>query len=500
MYRTILSLVSVLLCSIIIADAKEHIVITGNEDAFSLFSKANAIYEIWGEVELKGKTLTIPENSVVEIKGGCLKNGIIRLNNTEIVGNEAFENVTLSGVIKNDFISTQIYKHGEDLSNVLNNLLRIGANVIVEKGTYVVNNVTIPVHFAGKELRGNGYSHYDYKNALTTLLKSTKGQPMFKFEEGANYITISDLKLDGCRIGTRGFDAEKHGTWCSLNNVGVYNFTDVGIYSNALWKMSSIYCARNTTGVVMASDSSIDKSEISGGITGLKVVSGGNKITNMWVNACNGYCIHITPKNNKENCINNVITNGYFGTDGNTTCESIIKIEGNNAMKVQDVRIDNSYFILTSFIQGTPNVIDVSNSARVIISNAQVTTYCERPLQNRHIKNCINIKGSDYIQIVNSIFIGYSSPIIESDTTCNFVMITGNQFTLRKPYMNRSIPILNFASRYSTITNNYFNSNDPLVFGIKNIFNTTGIYSNYFNVNHSVLIEGNCSGDNNKRL
>lgn len=67
-----------------------------------MVSKANTIYIIQYDYDLDDKTITIPENCVLQFEGGSLSNGTIELDNTYFSGfySGFIHNVTINGTIK----------------------------------------------------------------------------------------------------------------------------------------------------------------------------------------------------------------------------------------------------------------------------------------------------------------------------------------------------------------------------------------------------------------
>lgn len=69
-----------------------------------MLSTSNTIYEIRYDFDLNGKEITIHENCILDFKGGCLCNGILRGNNTAITANIStiFRNIELEGLWNTD--------------------------------------------------------------------------------------------------------------------------------------------------------------------------------------------------------------------------------------------------------------------------------------------------------------------------------------------------------------------------------------------------------------
>ena len=107
------------------ADAcHKRIVVYNTLDWVKQFSTKEATYVILKEFDLKGKTLTIPDNSNLLFNGGKIKNGSIQGRNTSIEAKKAcvFENITLLGTWKNKTVYSEWldFVEGQRVDNVRN--------------------------------------------------------------------------------------------------------------------------------------------------------------------------------------------------------------------------------------------------------------------------------------------------------------------------------------------------------------------------------------------
>lgn len=89
-------------------DDEDHLInVLTQED----INKANTIYVIKYDFDLKGKTINIPENSVLWFQGGSLNNGTINLNNTAVLGAFEFSDMgdcTITGTFNTGQVMTFI--------------------------------------------------------------------------------------------------------------------------------------------------------------------------------------------------------------------------------------------------------------------------------------------------------------------------------------------------------------------------------------------------------
>ena len=77
-----------------------------------MINKPNTIYEIKYDFDLNGEEITIPKNCILDFKGGNIDNGILNINNTNILPNGC----VISDYIKANIIGT--YKKGQCLYDI----------------------------------------------------------------------------------------------------------------------------------------------------------------------------------------------------------------------------------------------------------------------------------------------------------------------------------------------------------------------------------------------
>lgn len=147
------------------------------KDLKQIINKGNNIYVVKTLIDLRGKTLSLPSNAILEFDGGQIRNGTLEGNNTKIIRQGiCFDNIAIQGLWLVPEISTSMFA---DLSpvNSLQNLIalanpNIENHIVIEKGLYVVKSVKddleclkIPSN-TEIELRGdivlipNNFEHY----------------------------------------------------------------------------------------------------------------------------------------------------------------------------------------------------------------------------------------------------------------------------------------------------------------------------------------------------
>ena len=200
------------------------------EDLKQIIEKGNNNFVIKTLIDLKGKTLSLPENSTLEFNGGQIKNGTLLGSNTKIIyQGVCFDNIIIKGTWNVPEVSSSMFS---DLSpvNSLQNVIALANpdvdnHITIAEGLYVVKSVKddlecmrIPSN-TEIELRGcivlepNNFEHYyvvritgnnvkikggtiigDKMNHLGT--KGEWGMGIFVWD-GID-VTISDVRISDC--------------------------------------------------------------------------------------------------------------------------------------------------------------------------------------------------------------------------------------------------------------------------------------------------------------
>jgi len=95
------------------------------------------------DIDLKGKVMTIPENTILVGKGGVIKNGTVVGNNTAIDSNKAvFSDVSIQGTWVLPEISTSLFTNLKRVNSLKDVLAlanpAIKNTIIIDEGTYTV--------------------------------------------------------------------------------------------------------------------------------------------------------------------------------------------------------------------------------------------------------------------------------------------------------------------------------------------------------------------------
>ena len=377
--------------------------------------------------------------------------------------------------------------------------LNAGKSIFIPAGKYLVGKLKIPMKLEGQKIFGVGFNHWDSKDG--TVLQAIDTE-IFSFENGADWIKISDLRLEGNYNSDYGFNAE-FGSNIILDNVGVYNFNEIGvkIRRQGLWRISNCFISRNKIGVELYSDSSISNSELTGGEIPLKVVAGGNRFVNCWINSGTVNCIHITPLNENTNNHNNSFVGCYIGEVYTTGESPIIVISGNNSRRCTTQLFSNCFFVNgASDVVGSNSFFDINKSEDIIINGCSFQGQGSYSAGSRKTSYCLKITNSVAITLSNCNIYGINSTSIVTNNISR-LNITGNVFSNcgDNSQLATEIPIMNISNDtlITAITNNIFFNEDSNVYALNAVSMSHIMFeNNYLYYPNSKVIEtdGNWAG------
>ena len=376
--------------------------------------------------------------------------------------------------------------------------LNFGSSIFIPDGVYLVGKLIIPFKFTGRHIEGVGFNHWDSKAG--TVLQAIDTE-IFSFENGADWIKISDLRLEGNYNSDYGFNAE-FGANIILDNVGVYDFNEIGVKSRqGLWRISNCFIARNKIGLELYSDSSVSNSEFTGGEIPLKVVAGGNRFVNCWVNSGKVNCIHITPLNDNTNSHNNSFVGCYIGEVYTTGESPIIVISGNNSKRCTTQLFSNCFIVNgASGVQGSNGFFDINKSDDVIINGCSFQGQGSYSTGSRKTSYCLKITNSEAITLSNCNIYGINSTSIVTSNVAR-LNITGNVFSNcgDNSQLATEIPIMNFSNDtfITAITNNIFFNLDSNVYALNAVSMLHIMFENnylYYPSPKTIITSGNWSG------
>lgn len=168
------------------------------------FTSPQTTYVIQGDLDLNGQTLKIPPQSIIKFKLGCLKNGKVIFDGTELRGNVRIE-CDFEGSLNNEEVYVDWFIKGSksvqkslDVSNVIQAIFDMNPpKVVFGGGYYRFHNIRLP-----KEITILGQK--------TIILPEVSCQNVFRFNFLKNVFYAEDSK----RITIKNicFEAETTGT------------------------------------------------------------------------------------------------------------------------------------------------------------------------------------------------------------------------------------------------------------------------------------------------
>lgn len=242
MFRKVYSLALVILFTQLVpVEIKAGVIIVNNNirPIQKQFCRKDAVYEIKTVIDLKGESLTIPQNSILKFEGGLLKNGALNYKNTFIEGRYNIQ-CSCEGALANDIVEPHMYgARGDgktDDSRAIQYAINSGKQVLFRRNTYLVDKPIVfdkqnyIVDFNLSTIRKTSKSGFNYiyetfnfnKIPCVILVKPYKSNT-------SGHIVIKNLIVDGGKnnIGI-------HAVWCrnvSLENVRIYGTTRGFVYN-----------------------------------------------------------------------------------------------------------------------------------------------------------------------------------------------------------------------------------------------------------------------------
>jgi hypothetical protein len=244
-----------------------------------------------------------------------------------------------------------------DMTAAIQAALNTNKSVYFPQGVYLTDPLLIPFEAAGAIYFGDGFYHYT-STRQTVIKARTAGQAHIirignSGASGSDCLTFQQMRFECDNKAAIGIDAT-FGAFFTILDAGVYNYTSYGIYHkqglaryDRVFMNTSLTLHPTAVGCHLYSDSAISDSEFSGGGIPLKIVAGGNRITNFWCNTGAASCITLTPFDNSTTHINTSLVNIYAGEVIMTTggVRPIIEMIGTATQRVQEVQFSNSYLV-----------------------------------------------------------------------------------------------------------------------------------------------------------
>lgn len=228
----------------------EKVILSQNADLSSSLIGANKIYVFQYEYDLKGKTVRIGNNSVLQFQGGCLKNGVVEGNDTyiEAAPVKIFnKDIRFVGTFKNQFLYTEWFGAvGNDKSKARENTDAFNAAINAAIGTnsnkleealnsincisllntrYYING-TINVPAAYFKITANSITPIGYVNHRMPIIEQLASTPVITFKDrliDQNYygqqlthVVLENFKIYGSGVKSSLYGVGKEG--CSSFN------------------------------------------------------------------------------------------------------------------------------------------------------------------------------------------------------------------------------------------------------------------------------------------
>lgn len=376
------------------------------------FNRANVIYKITKDIDLKGETLTIPEGCTLDFQGGSLSNGTVVGNGTRIVtAPHIFNNIIIKGDWNIDYLNSNIFKNIHE-ENVLVQLFALTSNNIYNKVDIQGDFIVSSPHDVNGILKVKSNTDINIKGSIS--LKANSFVKVFVFEiKNVSNISINGGIIIGDRLEHQGTTGEHgHGIYIygnchniSISNTIIKNCWGDGLaiggsgiaYNVFVDNVEIDYCRRQGISI----------------IGGDNVVVKNSKITNIEGTAPEA-AIDIEP--NGDTYVNNVILDNIVV---NTKKRGVIILIGSMPDNViaNNIKITNSSIIST---EDTAIVVDSSNTKNVNISNNTIQGSTGSILLNNWSSN---------IQIKNNNIVSYESCVLlQSYKNGNNLIVVDNRF------------------------------------------------------------------------
>lgn len=398
----------------------------------------NTIYEINHEFDLSKEkgVVSIPEGCTLKFKGGSLKNGILKFNNTIIDSPEkCLKRVSCSGALKG-IAYARWFVDTDDM--VIQSLFNISKEIVFEPGVTYNQKTTIELsNIKGLNINGNG--------AILKLVNRVSFQ--LKLKDCPNW-TISDIVLDGNDRVRIGFCAS-NSSGGQMNNSCIRNIKDskaegFGIYGALFYGCSDMRFENCVVKNVEANNYGV-----AGGLVfwpqdeedeliykNISIINSRFfRILADTQSAGKGSdCVYFGGEYIKNNYINAIVENCLFEDFGKRAIKSQAK-----AVKVKNCTIhDSDGFVFNhhsaiqffgSDSEATDNIIDLKNSTYgiSIYSVPKITSDKSRIIiDSGQFINNVTIKNNNIKLIGNSLIaVG-----LENDNVCRYdnITIAGNSF------------------------------------------------------------------------
>lgn len=187
----------------------KDIILNGRKDITKQMIVENANYIVRSSINLKGKTISIPSNSILTIKGGLLSNGRLIGSNTKLIyEGSVFNKVKISGSWNVPILRSSMFQNIAE-QDVLKELIALSSpnvsnKIYVEKGTYLV---TAPVVTKGAlDLKSNTTLNID--GTISLVPNNFTGCSVIRVKNTVNVTITGNGIIEGDKLKHTGTTGE----------------------------------------------------------------------------------------------------------------------------------------------------------------------------------------------------------------------------------------------------------------------------------------------------
>ena len=328
-------------------------------------------------------------------------------------------------------------------------------------GTYLTSPVTLTSDMLGCGIRGDGFSHY-FDTRPTVISPIAAQANIFSFANGCDNFTFKDFRIDGKGLADINVDAA-YGAFITYDNVGNYRSKLYGHKGRqGETKVNKVFSGGHArVGFEIYSDASITDSAFSNGTEPLRLIAGGNRISDTWVNSGSVSCLTLEPLDASTTLINTAITNLYIGeTYAGAALAPIILMKGLSNQKIQQVQLTNSHIVSADGQASKRNIaIKMSHVIDAAISNLAVlgTSPQTAATMLEHVivaDNCSNLN------VNGGVFRNIGKNAVVLNESCFNFKITGVTFSAFGAQVAAGTEgaaiIINDTNNYGTVNGNSF--------------------------------------------
>lgn len=339
--------------------------------------------------------------------------------------------------------------------------MKLRRPIYLPAGTYLTSPVTLTSDMLGCGIRGDGFSHY-FDTRPTVVSPIGAQANIFSIANGCDNFTFKDLRLDGKALANINVDAS-YGAFLTYDNVGNYRSLQYGHKGRqGECKVNKVFSGGHAqVGYEIYSDASITDSAFSNGTEPLRLVAGGNRISDTWVNSGSVSCLTLEPLDASTTLINTAITNLYIGeTYAGAALAPIILMKGLAEQKIQQVQLTNSHIVSADGQASKRNIaIKMSYVTDAAISNLAVlgTSPQTAATMLEHVivaDNCSNLN------VNGGVFRNIGKNAVVLNESCFNFKITGVTFSAFGAQVAAGTEgaaiIINDTNNYGTVNGNSF--------------------------------------------